>query len=159
MKIEKKTIFTLQQGYFRINIEEMRINRAIKYFLPAALVMVIILFSCQQDEGVGGFHTITGKVVTYEINRNTLDTTYRYGTPDARVYLTYGDNEIFDDDTRTQYDGQYKFEYLFPGFYTVYVYSECLVCPGNAEPVFREVEIEEKKGETVLDSIIIFDYK
>ena len=134
-------------------------NRVLKFFIPFALLMGMMLFSCQPDEGVGGFHSINGKVITLEIDENTLDTLDQYGSPDIRVYLTYGDNEIYDDDTRTQFDGQYKFEYLFPGIYKVYAYTECLGCPGGIEPVFREVEITDKKGETQLDDINILEYK
>ncbi|MBK9456483.1 MAG: hypothetical protein IPO24_13285 [Bacteroidetes bacterium] len=52
-----------------------------------------------------------------------------YYSPDEKVFIVYGDNTAFDDEVSTAYDGTYKFEYLRKGLYTIYVYSDCILCP------------------------------
>lgn len=46
------------------------------------------------------------------------------------MYIVYGDDDnIYDDKIECNYDGTFKFEFLQPGTYTIYAYSE-LFNPG-----------------------------
>ena len=67
----------------------------------------------------------------------------------------YGDNTAFDDEVSTAYDGTYKFEYLRKGLYTIYVYSDCILCPGATEAKIVEVEIKDNNSVVELADIII----
>ena len=40
------------------------------------------------------------------------------------VYIIYGDEKTFGDQTEANYDGIFEFRYLLPGNYKVYIYSE-----------------------------------
>lgn len=96
------------------------------------------------DDGSG---SICGKV--YLINyKNTAEPPYREAdikdiTPAQKedVFLIYNDNQTFDEDVETNYEGTFCFTNLIRGKYRIYVYSEDL--PGgeydfNSDNVIRD---------------------
>ncbi len=98
-------------------------NKTINSLL--ALIMVAILLpACNKGPGEGGTGTVQGlvKLVYHPDDDYTL-------TPDTLiaaktdVFIIYGDEAYFGDDTETNADGMYQFEYLRPGDYTVFAYS------------------------------------
>ncbi len=127
-----------------------------KYLLLSTLITcLIILSSCQNEEGIGGSATITGKVSVQLFDKNTGALQGQYDAPEERVYIVYGDNNIYDDDTRTHHDGNYQFQNLFEGNYTIYAYSECRSCLSGVEPVSIKVNISGGKQTITADSISI----
>ena len=98
-------------------------KKAIKLFLVFA-VAALAFSSCNKGPGEGGTGTIQGfvKLVHHPDDDFTL-------TPDTMVaaktdvFIVYGDEAYFGDDTETGSDGMYQFEYLLPGQYTIYAYS------------------------------------
>jgi hypothetical protein len=68
---------------------------------------------------------------------------------DERVYLIYGDNEVFNESTKTGADGIFTFDGLNPGKYRLYALSLNLQT-GQKFPVYASVEIT-KKG-TITDA-------
>ncbi len=97
-----------------------------KIRIPIIALVVLAMSACVQTEGEGGTGTITGKVYAYDYNAEYTILRAQYYAPDEDVYIIYGDDSIFSDRTRTNYDGSYRFKYLRPGTYTVFVYSENL---------------------------------
>jgi hypothetical protein len=131
--------------------------------LAVALLSVTLLFTnCKKEEGEGGKATIKGKVFAKYYNNsfsNLMATDY---APEEDVYIIYGDNESFNDRTRTNYDGTFEFNYLRPGKYTIYVYSKdstqsIYTIPSGKYPVSSEVEIGKKDKEVELEDLVIFD--
>jgi hypothetical protein len=103
-----------------------------KKLLLLSLTMSL-LFACQKEAGEGGTSTIKGKIITYELNHfdvpggnQTVDTLSSYYTADKEVYIIYGDEgNFYDDSYETSWDGSFRFEYLRKGKYTIFVYSNC----------------------------------
>ena len=62
---------------------------------------------------------------------------------DERVYLIYGEGEVFNESTKTGAEGVYTFEGLNPGKYRVYALSTD-VATGQKYPVYKSIEITEK---------------
>lgn len=128
-------------------------------FVIALLLIAILLFtySCKKEEGRGGQATIIGKVYAYDVNKNGIrvDSGYIAG---VRVYISYGNSNAVDDDTRTSFDGSYSFEWLNKGDYKVWVVSDdCAGCPLNQGSDVANVEVNDKKGTvTVRDLIYSF---
>lgn len=126
------------------------------------LSITMILANCKKEEGEGGKATIRGKVFAKYFN-NTFTNLISSGyAPEEDVYIIYGDNETFNDQTETNFDGTYEFKYLRPGKYTVYVYSKdstqsIYTIPSGKYPVKIEVEIGKKDKEIELDDLLIFD--
>lgn len=129
--------------------------------LIVCLLIVIILLSCEKEEGEGGQATLKGKVIFRELYSNAIlgikdSIIAEYPYADERVYLSYGDNDIYDDDFRTDYKGEYKFEGLRKGTYTVYSIPPCKNCEKEVEPVTQTVEITDGKGDTEVPTLYIY---
>jgi len=125
-------------------------------FSSITLVVAVLLAisGCSSLPGDGGTSSIQGKI--YIERYNEFGTLYQeYYGAEVRVYLVYGDNVGFDDDTRTSYDGTYKFPFLRKGSYTVFAYSECLTCPGGVEVRMVEAEITDNHQVVELPDIVI----
>ena len=111
--------------------------------------------TCTPDEGKGGKSTIIGKIFVKDYNKEGfLKDEYYPG--EYPVYIIYGDESNFGDDTKTHVDGSFAFEYLYPGEYTVFAYSKCKTCPGERDTVSRKVVLD--RGEVFdLETIEVID--
>ena len=95
--------------------------------------MLNLLFACQKEAGEGGTSSIIGKVVTYEISHfdvpgtnQRVDTLGYYYQADEEVYIIYGDEDnYYDDSYETSFDGSFRFENLRKGKYSIFIYSDC----------------------------------
>lgn len=128
-------------------------------YLLLAIVVVICIISCEKPEGVGGTSTIKGTVVMQQFNDlNQIEKTF--GAPDERVYIIYGENEIYNDEERTHYDGKYEFTSLRKGNYTLFSYSECIAdsCLAPSVPVQIQVEITENGQIINADEIVVNNF-
>lgn len=133
-----------------------------KITLTLISLFFLIFNSCKKDEGEGGKATIKGKIITKEYEyvggTNPWKLVDEYNATDERVYIIYGDNTIFDDDTRTHYDGNYQFKWLRKGSYRIFSYSEDTsdtYRPPNLEPVEVEIAISTNKEEVTAADIVI----
>lgn len=124
-------------------------------------VVAIFLMACNK-EGEGGAATIEGKIMVQLINENTLDSLTTYEAQDERVYIIYGDGTTYDDDVRTTYNGNFSFDYLYTGDYTIYAYSECLLhledCPSKSETMIEVVNISSSRETVTVPTITIKKY-
>ncbi|MBK6952599.1 MAG: hypothetical protein IPO32_00155 [Crocinitomicaceae bacterium] len=117
-----------------------------RYFIFSFALLAITL-SCNKEPGRGGTSSITGKVHVYNIN-SIGDTTDEYYAMDEDVFIIYGDNDLtYDDKFSCSYDGSYRFDYLTPGEYTIFAYSRCDTCDDGVTPVFKTIQIQDKKTE------------
>ena len=74
---------------------------------------------------------------------------------DERVYIKYGDTDIYSDDFRTDYDGSYQFTGLRKGSYIIYLQS--LDPDTGADTLVQKgVEITSSKDEVVVEDINIY---
>ena len=87
-------------------------------------LLVINLVSCAKDEGVGGKATIRGKVVVQDYNDDFSIMLSEYNAAEEDVYIIYGNDKTFGDQVETNYDGTFEFNYLLPGDYSIFIYSE-----------------------------------
>ncbi len=87
-------------------------------------LLVISLFSCTKDEGVGGKATIRGKVIVQDYNDDFSIMLSEYNAAEEDVYIIYGKDKTFGDQVETNYDGTFEFSYLLPGDYSIFIYSE-----------------------------------
>jgi hypothetical protein len=123
------------------------------------LLTSVLFFSCSKDPGIGGTSSISGKVFLRDFNASFTTLYGEYYAHEQRVYLVYGDDEMYSQDTRTHYDGTYRFERLKKGKYTVYAYSKdsTQTSPSGYIPVKKIVEITKNNQHIILDNIIIID--
>ncbi len=125
-------------------------------FIITALFTLIII-GCTKPPGEGGTSRIKGRIYVRDYNSNFTFLQDSFYAMEERVYVTYGDNDFYDDDIRTGYDGTYVFDHLRKGSYTVFAYSDdsLQVTPGLMYPVFRTVEITEEYQTVEVPLIIL----
>lgn len=75
---------------------------------------------------------------------------------DQRVYIVYGDQTVYGETARTGGDGDYQFNNLTPGNYTVYAISKDTLTGGTVK-VEKSISIADKKSVTEIDPIALFD--
>ena len=107
----------------------------------AGLLSLLMLASCNLHEGEGGTGTVRGYVKLVQ----HPDDDYQLATDTVNaaktdVFIVYGDEDFYGDDTETNPDGLYQFEYLTPGKYTVFAYST--LPTGEKVPVSETVTLE-----------------
>ena len=126
-------------------------------FLMALLVLALAVSSCNKGPGEGGSGTIQGyvKLVHHPDNDFNL-TADTMAAAKTDVFIVYGDDAYYGDDTETGSDGMYQFEYLLPGTYTLFAYSTL----PSGEKVAVSETVELSRGEVAqVPTIYIHDGK
>jgi len=119
------------------------------------ILVAVAVLSCNKEAGRGGTSSIYGKVHVYNIT-GLGDTTSEFDGMDEDVFIIYGDkDQTYDDKFACSHDGSFRFDYLTPGTYTLFAYSRCDTCDDGMQPVFKTVEITEKKTEYPVSDINI----
>lgn len=121
-----------------------------KYILTF-IAFVIVVASCKKEPGVGGDAEIRGQVWAYALNGSATDTIAEYAAEDTYVYIVYGENIGFDKRVKTDYNGEFRFSFLYPGDYTLYVYSFDPAAIDAQSPIIRKVTIEDRKEEIEIE--------
>jgi len=122
------------------------------------LILGALMVSCTKSPGIGGKAKLTGTIEAIFVQKGSFDTLSIESIPDHRVYIVYGDGALQDDDTRTSPNGGYKFEFLNPGDYKIYTYSESLLIPSRLEEVTTKITIGKKDTEVTVPKLTIIQY-
>lgn len=112
--------------------------------------IVILFFGCKKDPGEGGNARIYGKVIVSDYNSDFTFLVGQYPAADTYVHIRYGaEGEGFDDRVKTDYNGNYSFDFLYTGKYELYIYSRDSTFQSlSGEVVVKEiVEIGKRKEE------------
>ena len=115
--------------------------RKIIVFITGFALLSAMLFSCNNGEGEGGTGTIQGYVkLVHHPDDDYLLHVDTMNAAKTDVFIVYGDDQFYGDDTETDPNGMYQFEYLTPGDYTVFAYST--LPTGERVPVTQTVTLE-----------------
>ncbi|MCH8903952.1 MAG: hypothetical protein IIA45_08570 [Bacteroidetes bacterium] len=126
-------------------------------------LLLLVFASCNKEPGVGGTSAITGQVWILDFDYNPVlgvwEKSKEYAAPDTRVFIVYGTDSLASDVTRTNLDGYYRFNWLYPGDYTVYAYSEDTTFSILSGLLTSElsVEITGRRQNVTADTLIIID--
>lgn len=118
------------------------------------LATTMVLFSCSKEEGFGGLASLSGKVYAKDYNSNgkLIDEGY---LGDVTVYIGKKDDPHYLDKLNSSYDGSFKFKFLHPGNYDVWVFGDCDTCTWDQTYVKKTITINGKKEDAVLEDLII----
>jgi len=124
--------------------------------LLSIFILIVFLTSCVKEEGEGGTSSIKGIVTMQEFDKENQPIR-SYAASNEDIFIIYGNNEIYNDDLKTNYDGKYIFKNLRKGNYKLFAYSDCEsdTCSTPSLPVMVEVEITENNQILNVDEIII----
>lgn len=106
-------------------------------------LLALLIAGCSATEGEGGRTTLTGQAY-YRLEDQQGNFLGREEARNEDVYIIYGENELYDDDINTHSNGQYQFQHLFKGNYTVFGYSDCPGCDSGVEETGIKVELSGK---------------
>ena len=129
------------------------------------LLVVFFVSSCEKEAGEGGPSTIQGSVYKlstyYNVLTQQVDTISYQLDSKKDVYIIYSDNEndFYDDNVETNWNGQYRFEYLRKGNYTLFVYSDSTDALNLSYeyPIFKHVKIDANNSTFNLSDFVIND--
>jgi hypothetical protein len=104
-------------------------------------------WSCAKEEGYGGNSHIKGTIIEKVYNDDYSELIYEQNCFDEEVFIVFQDG-VIGDKGNTNFNGLFQFEYLFPGNYQIYYYSDnqSSAYGDNIEIV---VDVELKKNETI----------
>ena len=132
------------------------------------LIICTIAFgfmACEKPAGEGGTSVITGKV--YEVwlwYDPTTSAAWDTSTPiqlaaEKEVYIIYsGENsDVYDDSFDTHWNGEFRFEYLRKGDYTIYTYADS-TDNSNVKyeyPIFKHIKISSHNSTNIVPDFVI----
>lgn len=128
-----------------------------KYLYSAIFLAGVISTSCTQNEGIGGNSHISGVVVEKFYNNDFTILQYEQVAKDKDIFILYGDDLEIGDKTTTSYTGSFQFEYLWPGSYKLFYYSDDTTGTSN-EKVEIIDSIMLEKGQ-IYDTGTLYSYK
>ena len=131
--------------------------------LLASLIILFFVSSCEKSPGEGGTSTIQGSVYKLSTYYNVLtqqtDTVYYQLDAKKDVYIIYSDNEneFYNDNIETNWNGQYRFDYLRKGDYTLFVYTDSTDALNISYdyPIFKHVKIAANNSTFTLPDFVI----
>ena len=131
--------------------------------LLASLIILFFVSSCEKSPGEGGTSTIQGSVYKlssyYNVLTQQTDTVYYQLDSKKDVYIIYSDNEneFYNDNIETNWNGQYRFDYLRKGDYTLFVYADSTdgLNISYDYPVFKHVKIDANNSTFTLPDFVI----
>lgn len=88
------------------------------------ILLSLFIVGCEQPEGVGGVASIDGTVTVNVYDKQHKVLQESYPASDKDVFIIYGNDEYDFTETKTNFDGKFRFDYLAEGDYTIYVLSE-----------------------------------
>lgn len=115
----------------------------------------LLFLGCEKEPGEGGRASIQGKLYIQEYNGDCSELRDEYYGINERVFIIAGDDPSYFEDVRTGPDGTFWFQYLRKGSYKVYAISENCDVAGQTEPIFIEVEIDERKQNFETQDIVV----
>jgi hypothetical protein len=131
-----------------------------KYIKGLSLLtfLSILIASCAKGPGEGGRASITGKIFATNYNNSYLpvDSGYIGG---YNVYIKYGDQPGIADNTDTDPNGVFRFNYLREGKYSIIVYSKKLANNVLDSAIITNVEITSRKQDLVPPVIKVNTFK
>lgn len=124
-----------------------------KIIIYLLLGLGLLAFSCSKEEGEGGTASISGRVfLVQHDDDNYLLTTDTVLAAKEDVFIIYGSDGYVGDDVETGFDGQFRFQYLNAGTYTVFAYS--VLATGEKVAVAKTVKVERGEDASVGDLYI-----
>lgn len=119
------------------------------------LILVFTFLSCSKEEGYGGLSTIKGKVFGKDFNTSNVLVSQDF-IGGMKVYISKHNNPNYFDRLDTSYDGSFKFEFLQPGKYDIWVFGDCDSCSWDQIYQLITVEVAKKEEKDIGIIEIIF---
>ena len=139
-----------QKLFTQIILLTIRFNSMQKLFLRLIFIITALLtFSaCEKEEGYGGNSKIKGVIVEKVYDTDFTQLQYTQVASDEDVYIVFGDDEVYGDNTNTSASGNFEFNYLNKGDYSIYYYSDDTTEANRGENIALSFDLSLGKRET-----------
>ena len=114
-------------------------------------MVLILCTSCNKTEGPGGKTTIRGTIITRVYDKDFKVLQSEHPSTETDVYLVYGEETYYGDHVSTNMNGTFEFEYLRPGSYKVYFYSEDSTLSDPAGEIVIDTTVTITKGDDIVN--------
>lgn len=129
-----------------------------KRFIFCAIVGAVFS-SCQKTEGGGGTAKIRGKVYVIDFFNDQSLIPDTIPALEEDVYIKYGSHDIIDDKNTTNQNGEYGFDYLRTGTYSIIAYSKNENGSGEDSAIVKTIKISGKKSTATVENIYLYKAK
>lgn len=121
-------------------------------------LLLLCSVACRKEAGPGGNASIRGNIHAYHYNSTFTVFINDYPAADVYVYIIYDDDYSYSKRIKTDYEGDFEFQYLYPGQYQIYTYSldSTLQAPSGSIALIRDVTIDKHDDIVQLDTLKIF---
>ena len=134
-----------------------------RFIIP--FLLLFFISSCEKQAGEGGTSSIKGSVYKlstyYNVMTQQIDTISYQLDSKKDVYIIYSDdeNDFYDDNVETNWNGQYRFDNLRKGDYTLFVYADStdLLNISYDYPIFKHIKIDANNSTFTLSDFVIND--
>lgn len=130
------------------SVFEKQLVKSKKYLFLFVGALLVVLFGCTQDEGLGGNSHINGVLMEQFYNDDYSMLLSEQPAKDEDIYLLFGEENTVGENSTTSYYGNFSFNYLWAGNYTLYYYA-----PNPENPELGDIEqlidIELKAGDEI----------
>ncbi|MEN8157305.1 MAG: hypothetical protein ABFS10_10150 [Bacteroidota bacterium] len=124
-------------------IRTIKDRRISLFFLVFVIITGITFISCENSEGEGGTASISGTLTEHFYNDDFSALIDTAPAIDEEVFITYGEDGTVGDRVLTSYSGQFRFDFLYPGKYTIYYRSDdSTSAVENDWSAYHEVKLE-----------------
>jgi hypothetical protein len=123
------------------------------------LGFLTLLASCKKEEGIGGKATIKGTVINKIYDEDFQILQELAPATEENVYIEFGDDQAVGDDVNTSSNGSFEFQFLTPGNYRIYVYSEDSVKHITTKNKIILKEINVSGSDRTVDIGTLYKYK
>jgi len=109
------------------------------------LIVLWLGFACTQEEGSGGNSHIKGCLIEKVYNHDFSLLLEERPAKDCDVFLLYGEQKSVGDDVKTSFTGDFNFQYLWPGSYKLYYFSQDSSDFGLEKEVVTHIELSNNQ--------------
>jgi hypothetical protein len=125
--------------------------------IATAILFSISFLSCTQEEGFGGGSLIKGKLITKYYNEDFTVFQGEEPAVDEEISLLLGNDNAIAKDVETSFNGEFKFEYLWPGNYKIfYASDDTTKMAHGTKTIVKEIVLEKNQ---TYDMGTVYNYK
>ena len=110
------------------------------------IFFTLIFSSCKKDEGFGGNSSVKGELYEKVYNDDFSQLLFEQPAKDENVFIIFGDDKVIGDDRTTNFNGLFEFDFLFPGSYTIFYYSDDSLSAYNENiEIKHEINLDKRE--------------
>ena len=121
-------------------------------------IVAISFLGCKKTEGDGGAASVRGHVFVIDFKDDFATKPDTMIASEEDIYIVYGSNEIISDKSTTNESGEYGFDYLRKGNYSIIAYSKIPETDVDTS-IVKKIKITDKKATVQVENIYLYKAK